>query len=408
MPKAEIFLLEEGQHSPLGPSSGERWMNCPGSVLLTIDMPDRDSEYSTLGTAGHTVTEWARNEGADAKEYLGRKVEVPLAQGGTKIIVVDQQMVDCTNEFVGYTDSLGGEMLCEAQVCYDEWVEKAFGTADDIRLQNGIVPVTDYKYGEGVMVFAENNTQLKLYALGVFQDYGWLYDIKGFRLAIFQPRLDHVDEWEISVEDLLAWADTEVAPAAKLAMGKAAPFKAGKWCQFCKAKSRCKTRAQYAHEVLYADDFEDLDEKVPETKDIQLLTNVEIGLLLPRLEYAGAFAKDLETEAYAQIGKGNAIPHPVTGDYKLVAGRSNRVWAKPEDKVAEELIASEDISEDDMYAPQRMLGPAPIEKILGKKHELMAGEKSLVKKPPGKPKLVPGTDKREALEIKAEDEFEDV
>lgn len=409
--KEEIFVLEEGQHSPLGPSAGERWMECGGSVLLTIDMPDTDSEYSLLGTAGHTVTEWARMEGKDASAYLGRKVEVPMAQGGTKIIEVDQEMVDATNGFSEYTDALGGEMLCEEQVSYHAWVPNAFGTADDIRLQDGIVPITDYKYGEGVIVYAENNTQLKLYALGVWHDYGHLYDITGFRLAIYQPRLNHIDEWEISVEDLLAWANTEVKEKAEIALKPDAPFKAGKWCQFCKAKSQCKTRTKYYHDVVYADDFDDdVDGGTGAMKDVQLLSNEEIANYLPRVEGLRAFANDLEKHALSRIAKGEKLTHPVMGDYKMVAGRSNRIWAYPEDEVVKKILNDEDtfIGEDELYTDPKLRGPAAIEKLMGKKHPLLQGDDSLIKKPQGAPKLVPGTDKRPSLEVNVEEEFDDV
>ena len=404
--EVEVFVLKEGQHHPLGPSAGERWMECGGSALLTIDMPDKDSEYSTLGTAAHEVTDWARTEGKDAAVYLGRKVEVPLAQGGSKIIVVDQEMVDATNAFVEYTDALGGEMLCEEQVCYDAWVQDAFGTADDIRLQDGIVPITDYKYGEGVQVWANNNTQLKLYALGVWQTFGHLYDITGFRLAVFQPRLNHIDEWEISVEDLLVWANTEVRPKAAEALQPGAPFKAGEWCQFCKAKQTCATRTQYVHEVAYANDFDDFED---EPRDLQLMTTEQIAMFLPRLATLRSFANDLESHALSLLAKGESIVHPELGPYKMVAGRSNRKFSVTEEEVVQKILDHEDsfIEKEELYAAPKLLGPASIEKLLGKKHPLMVGDDAIVAKPQGKPVLAPGTDKRKALEVNAEEEFDD-
>jgi hypothetical protein len=406
MAEQEVFVLKDGQHHPLGPSAGERWMECGGSALLTIDMPDTDSEYSTLGTAAHQVTEWAREEGQDAAVYLGRKVEVPLAQGGSKVIVVDQEMVDATNAFSEYTDALGGKMLCEEQVCYDAWVQDAFGTADDIRLQDGEVCVTDYKYGVGVQVWAENNTQLKLYALGVWQTYGHLYNIDSFRLAVFQPRLGHVDEWSISVEDLLVWANTEVRPRAAAALKPGAPFKAGDWCQFCKAKQTCKTRTKYIHETAYANDFDDEDE---DPRVAQLMTPDEIAKFLPRLADLRSFANDLEKHALSLLAKGEAIVHPEMGPYKMVAGRSNRVFAVSEEEVVEQILSHEDsfIEKKELYGAPKLLGPASIEKLLGKKHPLMSGDDAIVKKPQGKPVLATGIDKRQALEVNAEEEFGD-
>ncbi len=385
-------------------------MECPGSVLLTIDMQDVDSEYSTAGTAAHTVTEWAREQGVDAAVFLGHRLEVPLAQGGTKIVTVDQEMVDATNAFSEYTDALGGEMLCEVQVCFDEWVPDGFGTADDIRLQAGIVPITDYKYGVGVQVWAQNNSQLKMYALGIWQTYGHLYDIEGFRLAIFQPRLNHVDEWEISTGDLLTWANTEVKWRAERALQPGAEFKAGDWCQFCKAKSECKTRIKYFHDVVYADDFDDIDGGPGDMKDVNLLSNEEIALYLPRVAGLKSFANELEEHALSLLGKGETLTHPEFGDYKLVAGRSNRVFSVDEKEVVRLILGDEDtfVEESELYTEPQLKGPAAIETLIGKTHRLIRGEDSIVNKPPGKPKLVPGTDKRNALEVNAEEEFEDV
>lgn len=383
-------------------------MECGGSALLTIDMPDKDSEYSTLGTAAHEVTEWARRDGKDAAEYLGRKIEVPLAQGGSEIVIVDQEMVDATNAFVEYTDALGGEMLCEERVCYDGWVPDAFGTADDIRLQDGIVPITDYKYGEGVQVWAERNTQMMCYALGVWQTYGHLYDITGFRLAIFQPRLNHVDEWEISVADLLVWANMELRTKAEVALKPGAPFKAGKWCQFCKAKSNCKTRTKYFHEVVYASDFDDMEDEDP--KDLRLLSNDEVALYLPRLAEMRSFANDLEKHALSLLAKGESLVHPELGAYKMVAGRSNRKYTVDGDEVVKRVLEDEDlfVGKEELFGEPKLIGPAGLEKLIGKKHPLISGDEAIVKKPQGKPVLAPGTDKRKALEVNAEEEFDDV
>lgn len=404
----EVFIIPEGQHSPLGPSSGERWLECPGSVFLTLDMPDTDSDYSIEGTAAHSVTEWARMEGKDAEDYIGRHVDVELAQGGHARIVVDQEMADAVNDFVEYTDALGGEMLCEVKVCFDAWVDDAFGTADDIRIQSGWVPITDFKYGKGVQVFAKDNTQLKLYALGVFQDYGWMYDIKGFNLAVHQPRLNHIDEWSISLLDLLKWADEEAVPGAKLALTKNAPFKPGKWCQFCKAKATCKTRAKEVYETLYENDFDDIGPDESPVKNINLLTNDQVALLLPMLGSIKSFAAELDAHAYSLLGKGEELTHPILGKYKLVAGRSNRVWAESAEVVAEKVLESDPtIERKDLYT-SKFKGPAAVEKLIGNKHELIVGEGSLVRKPPGAPKMVPGTDPRKALEVQAEDDFDDL
>lgn len=414
--KPEVVDIEEWDHSPLGPSASERWLECPGSVLLTKDMEDKSSEYAILGTAAHTVTEWSREEGMPGSHYLGKKVRVKLAHKGKngedlyQEVEVDQEMADAVDVFVDYVDQFPGEILIEEKVSYDAWVPKGFGTSDDIRIDTKRAVVSDFKYGEGIQVYAEDNSQLKMYALGVFHDFGYLYDIDEFQLNICQPRLDHIDEFVIKTVDLLQWANDEVKPKAAIAMKPGAPFKAGEWCRFCLAKNQCKHRAKHNFEQTIGD-FEDLDEEtVVEQKDVNLMTLDEIGLLLPFVSAGKAFWEDLEQHALSEIGKGHVIPHPVTGDYKLVEGRSNRIWKnvaegdETKEAAIERILRSNKLKVSQIYS-KKLLGPAAIEKIIGKKHELMT---TIVEKPPGKPKLVPGTDKREPITVKADDEFDDL
>ena len=99
--------MNEPLHSPLGPSAASRWLRCPGSVLLTKDLPDHSSEYAIEGTAAHTVSEWARNEDAPASVYKGRTVEVETEDGIVKI-VVDQEMVHAVQEFLDYVSQIDG------------------------------------------------------------------------------------------------------------------------------------------------------------------------------------------------------------------------------------------------------------------------------------------------------------
>lgn len=412
----ESFEIEEWDHSPLGPSASERWLECPGSVLLTKDMGDTSSEYAIEGTAAHTVTEWARNEGMPGSHYLGRIVNVKLGQKGKngedlfQKVEVDQAMADATDFFVEYVDQFEGDIFVEERLSYTAWVENGFGTSDDIRIGEKRCVVTDFKYGKGIQVFAENNSQLKLYALGVFHDLGYMYDIEEFQLNICQPRLNHIDEWTISTVELLKWAEEVVRPGAEAATKAGATFKAGNWCQFCLAKHTCKTRAKSEFEKSVGD-FEDLDENtLVEPRDTNVLSLAEIGLLLPFISAGKAFWEDLEKHALSEVAKGHIISHPDTGDYKLVAGRSNRIWknvandGETKDEAIERKLRQNKLKVADIFT-KKLKGPAAIESILGKKHPLML---ELVEKPPGKPKLVPGNDKRPALEVKAEEEFDDL
>jgi hypothetical protein len=260
-------------HSPLGPSASERWLNCSGSVLLTKDMPNPDSRYAAEGNAAHTLSEWCRVQQVDASIFRGQILKVDNYE-----FEVNQEFIDGVNDFCEYVEQLPGIPMYEVRVHYDAWVPAGFGTMDDGRLGEKLAYVTDLKFGKGVQVWAEDNPQLKLYALGLYHDYRWLYEFDTFKLGVVQPRLNHIDEWEIRLPELLEWANDVVRPTAEIAMKPGAPLKAGDHCMFCPAKRVCKTRAKYLTEVVYGGDFENLD--APGNEAL-LLTNDEVARILP-------------------------------------------------------------------------------------------------------------------------------
>lgn len=406
----QAVAIEEWAHSPLGPSAAERWMHCPGSVLATKDLKDKPSKYATEGTAAHTVTEWCRLQGKRAEEFLGVKVKVP--EGDQEFIVeVDQEMVDAVNYFLDYVDTFNGEMMVEERVSYTAWVPGGFGTSDDMRVSAPVCVVTDFKYGKGIQVYAHNNPQLKLYALGWFHDFGWMYpDVDRFQLNICQPRLDHVDEFHITLAELLEWANNEVAPAAERAMTPGAPYAAGDHCQWCLIKNECRTRAKTIFDSIVCD-FDELDADTPEeTVDPNRLALDEIGLMLPFLPMIKKFCNDLEAHALSELGKGMVITHPVTGDYKIVAGRSTRCYkqlvprGEDNDAAIVKRLKSNRVPAS-LFYKKSLISIAQLEKALGKTHHLVV---ELADKPPGKPKLAPGTDKRPAITIDPDTEFDDV
>lgn len=399
----------EPNHSPLGPSSAKRWINCPGSVLATINIADTDKEYALEGTAAHTISEIARCENKPMSHYKGRTVGVPRLDGGVQKFIVTQEMVDSVQEFIDFCELLPGDAYFEIRVRYDQWVKSGFGTLDDVRIAEVECNITDLKYGKGEHVAAFDNEQLKMYALGVLHDYGYLYpDLEMFHLHISQPRVKPVESWSISKADLLKWAKDVVVPAAKLAMTPGAPFKAGDWCTFCKIKETCKTRANTNLDV-FLEDFSEIDDvnlAKPENRVLKsqdLLSNEQVAQIGYMIDGAKKWIKDIEAYMMRSLQAGVKI-----GDWKLVAGRSNRKWDGSDVDVVEVLYSLTDtagkqlVSEDDAYK-KKLKGPAAIAKVIGAKHPLLRPSDSetdpgIVTKPPGKPKLAPGSDPRPPIE----------
>ena len=248
--------------------------------------------------------------------------------------------------------------------------------------------MVDFKYGKGVRVDAKMNPQMMLYALGAYEAYKDIYDIKEVEMIICQPRIDHIDSWLCPVSTLTAFGEVVKERAAEAAAG-AGEFKPGEWCRFCRAKARCKARAEQNVKLAFALDVNKV-----------LLTNDELGEYLKMGEDVAAWLSDLKELALSECLAGR----PVKG-YKAVEGRANRAFDDPDAAIADLIEAG--VEEAILYE-RKPLTLAKIEKALGKKtFEELAGAHII--KPAGKPTLVEESDKRDAITnvITAEEAFKE-
>lgn len=383
----------ERAHALLGASSASRWINCPPSARLQESVPDKPSEYAAEGTTAHELSEIilrGRILLCDSKERKRLDRELNKIK---KNEFYNTEMDNAIHEYVEVVEerfmeakarSEDAVVLLEERLDYSEWVPEGFGTGDVVLIADGVLEIIDLKYGKGVPVSAEDNSQMKLYALGAWSAYNYLYSINEVRMTIVQPRLDSISTATMMIEDLLEWAETVVKPNAELAFNGKGKFKADAHCRWCKVKGNCRARADANMEAL-----------AYEFKEPALLTNEEIGSILFVAEQLKAWAKDVEEYAHGQALKGESIPQ-----WKLVEGRSNRAIT---DKNAAMKIFEENGLDTNKYLkPQELLGISALEKNIGKKefHSLLG---DLVIKPDGKPTLVPETDKRPELNSLAED-----
>ena len=255
--------IAEGVHSVLGPSSSARWLNCLGSTQLIklLDVANEESEYSAYGTVAHTVSDWCRKQDCSAVRFLGKTFTI----GGIGV-VVDDEMVRIVNDFCEYVNTLPGFPMYETMVRYTDYVPNGFGTMDDARIQDGLCYVTDFKTGKGIVVHAEDNSQLKLYSVGLYHDYKHLWHFDRFILTIHQTSRNYISTWETNLTELLRWAQTEVRWRAKKALSGKGQLTAGPWCQkaLCPLRKTCEThlawKAEQARaEVNMAAEFNNLD-----------------------------------------------------------------------------------------------------------------------------------------------------
>ena len=369
-------MSDGAKHSLLSPSSSHRWINCAPSARLTENYPDARSGYADEGTQAHAVAE--------------AKLRHRLSQSDAPPNCDDVEMDEHTDDYVAFVmEQLYGlsdpKVFVEQRVDCSNWVPDCSGTCDALILSDGTLHVIDLKYGRGVKVDAEENDQLRIYALGALEQFGFLYPIHTIRMSIFQPRLANCCTWEVSREEIEKWATLVLKPAADLAWCGKGDYKAGAHCQFCKAKAECRERAN-ANMALAAYDF----------TEPALLENDEIALILSKIDDLVAWASDVKDFALAEALKGVRFD-----GWKVVEGRSNR-------KYTDETAVAEAIKRIglDPYE-HKILGVTAMEALLGKKRfgEMVGG---FVEKPQGKPVLVPVTDKRmEINTTTAADDFAD-
>ena len=370
-------------HSRFPASASHRWINCPGSIRLSEQVPqETTTSYAEEGTLAHAIAEQKLLIAID------KTVKASELKRLTKDPMYDGEMDEATTFYAGlvmeHYNAAGdsAELMIEQRVDFSDWVPDGFGTSDAIIVNDDTIEVIDLKYGKGVRVDAEGNSQMRLYALGACAMFGDLYDFEKVRMTIVQPRLDHVSVEEMDLHDLLEWAKVYVVPAALEAVKDDAPLSAGDWCRWCPARAICRKRAE-ANLELARYDFQPGD----------LLEPDEIAEILGKVDELTKWAADIEAYALQQALNGEHY-----AGYKLVEGRSVRKY-KDELQVAEKLKA-EGFSEAVLYE-RKLLGITAMEKLVGKK-KFTETLGDLVEKPAGKPVLVPESDKREAINSAAQ------
>lgn len=358
------------KHAILSASGAHRWMNCTPSARLEQEFDDNSGEAAAEGTAAHALSEHKLRK---ALKMRSKKPVSPYdsdemdnyTDGYVEFVleVIEQAKQICSDPLI----------LIEQRLDFSKYVPEGFGTGDCLIIADGTLHIIDFKYGQGVLVSAEDNPQMKLYALGALDLFDGIYDIEMVSMTIYQPRRENVSTSTVSKENLYQWAEEVLKPKAELAFNGDGNYCPGEWCQFCRAAVKCRARAE-AKMKLATFEF-----ALP-----PLLSDEEIADILSSIGDLTNWANEIIAYATdAAINHGKKWP-----GFKVVEGRSNRKY-KDEEAVAE---AAKNAGYRDIYK-QSLITITEMEKLMGKsKFNEILGE--LVMKPPGKPTLVPVSDKR--------------
>ena len=368
-------------HALLSASGASRWMACTPSARLEQNFENKTSEDAARGTLAHELGELKLRkelEGLSTRSFNSKvkKIQEHKLYTADMPDYVDMYVETCL-ERVSEAKAKTPDALfkIEQRLDFSEWVPEGFGTGDFVIIADGTMEVCDLKYGTGVPVSANNNKQMMLYALGAISEFSFLYDIERVRMTIIQPRLDSISTFEVTVDDLVKWAEDYVRPRAELAIKGEGEFWAGDHCRFCRAKAVCKARADKNMELAQ------YEFQKPNTLD-----NNDIAYILSNVDELVKWANNVKEYALEQALKGEEFE-----GYKVVEGRSNRKWSS-EDDVAKVLIGQG--FQENMIYTRKLDGISKIESAIGKKEvQRLLGD--YIVKPVGKPTLVPITDKRE-------------
>lgn len=380
------------KHAILSPSAAGRWMRCTPSARLELQFENVESEAAREGTLAHSICEALLNG------YLASGVAL-LTLAEEKYFKREEfyteSMYEYCQDFAHYVIShfAEGDMLfVEEKLNLTRYIPEGFGHSDSsvLKIKEKHLHVFDLKFGKGVPVSAKNNVQLRIYALGVLESidfYG--YGIENVTVHIFQPRIANNSSDTFSLKDLRKWAEQELTPKAKIAFAGEGEFKAGDHCFFCNAKAQCKALADYNLE-LARHDFQ----------DPALLQDADIVEILQRKQIFESWVKAVCEHALKEAIKGKAWP-----GYKLVEGKSNRVYTD-ELKIVKVLQKNLNFGYlSEIYKPQQLLGITELEKKLGKDN-FNKYVVPLLHKPPGAPTLAEEGDSRPVYNRNAKD-FDD-
>lgn len=396
---------QDRKHAKLSASGSNRWMNCPGSIRLCEDIPQKQSDYADLGTAAHELAEKCLLENKNPSEFMGMKMPV-----NGKDYIVDDEMAEAVQVYVDTIRADQEEMGEDAELIVEkrfhlDWLhEDMFGTNDAaLSLTFEKLTIYDYKHGAGVAVDVAENTQLMYYAIGAM--HGEIYE--EVELVVIQPRANHPDgpvrRWKTTPEELMKWAEGKLLPAAEATDEPDAPLVAGYWCKktFCPAFATCPAARKLA--VSQLDMFVD-GNNVPvvpqrKMKPPEELSKHDLSKLMKMADYIEAYIKEVRALAYSKLDRGEEVP-----GFKLVQGRKSRKW-KDEGEAKRKLSGYKGA----IYKEMEIKTPAQMEKMIkqagSKPDDVLKG---LIDESYGKPSMVTLDNKKPAINKNKQDVLDDM
>jgi hypothetical protein len=386
-------MIEEKLHATYSASGSERWLKCPGSIKLTEKAPPQvDNDYSKEGTQAHACLEYMLKNRANpqaARKFLLKNNPSEMVGNVDYVFGEIMDMLE---------DYSGADLLCETKVNFSFIEKDQFGTLDVSIVQMfGTLTVIDFKYGAGIAVDVEDNSQMIYYAVCIAEEYGW--DFEKVQLVIMQPRAEHsggpIRRQVMSIEKLKEWVDVFKKGVAET-KNPNAKFVHGDHCRWCPAKTICPeiSKKSLAQARIVFDEI-DGNVALPVIKSNEVIAN--LGNILSAAEKIDLWLTEVRAHAVHVLNKG----HKVDG-WKLVEKRGTRKWINPEKATQE---AKQKWGNKCLTTPE-LLSPAQLEKKFSKTINESWINKRVTNVSSGLT-LVPESDKRQAVNP-AEEVFDEI
>lgn len=363
--KKETVRAPERHSHVVGGSTASQVMNCPASVGLCQSLPkiDTSTSYTRTGSMLHAAIASVIEENKLPEDMLGFELDGVVLDED----LLQEKLLPAVEAFDALLDKMEEEfgeepvVVVETEVSFGRYIPDAFGSCDIILRCGPRVVVLDWKFGSGVMVTAEENSQLMFYAAAAMRTPSLEHmfkDAEDIDLVIIQP--PSMTVWGTTFPRMARF-ETSLKAAVKKAQMKNPPLKEGKHCQWCKAKAICPLMNGAVDRAVQTD---------LKTLDVQTL-----GLAYRQGELLKSWLKELDNLIFQAMEGGLEVP-----GLKLVPKRGTRKWVNEGEGVTEmliELAKSGGIHPrallDAMYSPQEVLSPAQMEKML-KAHKLKLPE----------------------------------
>lgn len=356
------------KYPKLSASGSQRWILCGGSRKAEEGLPDQKSKYAQEGTLAHEIAAALLNK-QDISHYN-----------------VTPEMLENVQLYVEYVESLVSKTIYYPEIYiehisdFSHIVPGNTGTADAVVISINTLHIIDFKYGMGCSVSAYENSQLLLYAIGVYNKLKNKEVIQEIVLHIVQPRINNFDKWSLSINELSFW-EGYIKAKAEIALNDNAPrIPSENACKWCKAKTTCSALYDFTADIMESANQEVKDDK--------------IKIILDNSKLIKNYLASLESKVFDKLSAGYSFR-----GYKLIQGRNFRKINSDSENKLFELLGEKAYSKS-------LIKVTELEKIVDK--ETLD---SFVYISKSRPLLVKESDKRKALEIEkfdfdaVEDEF---